>query len=212
MLRVVLWAEHSLSLVPLTPVTGGLSCTHQQSGRTQPFVISEAVAPVLINFSKNKERKCLCSTSHLSAGVQRWYHICQAHLAWQSLTHTPGGMWCCCQGLSAHGGFSRDCRESGGCLLLRRFLQLSCCFYLVFLVSSPCYCASAVTSENRDLLSRGMALPPQMPLCLNRLMLSVASCSKYPRFVPPALWVAACTCCQADLYEITKFLILFDLK
>lgn len=173
--------------------------------------VSEAVAPVLM-FWKNKERKYLSSTSRRSAGVQKRYHVCQAHLAWQSLTRAPDRLWCCCQGLSARGGFSRDCREPGGCSFLGKFLQLSRCFYVVFLVSCPCCCVSAVTSENRDLLSRGMALPPQMPSCLNMLVLSVASCSKYPKFVPPALWVAACACCQADLCEITEFLVLFDFK
>lgn len=110
------------------------------------------------------------------------------------------------------GALPRTAGSPGSALSLQKLLQLSRCFYLAFSLSSSRYRTPAVFGKDRDVLPRAMALPPQMPSRLSTLMLSVASRSKYPTFVPPALRVAVCACCQADLCEITEFLILFVLK
>lgn len=125
MLWAVLQAELTVSPVPLDE--GVSPEPHQQFGRTQSCWVSEAVVLVLINFWKKqgKERKPLSSASHLSAGVQRGYHLCQVHLPRQSWTQEPWGMCCCLQRPPACGGSPKGCRELRVCLVLAGILQLS---------------------------------------------------------------------------------------
>lgn len=158
MFEAVLDAEHPLTPVPLA-LCNRKSLLHPI---TSPAGHSPIVVPVLINFCKNKERKDLFQP-HVWVLVFKDNAASAQHISFaRALPRNEAGCAAASEPPCSWELFWGQ-RGAQGLRCPHKFLQFSCCFYLVVLVSSHHCHTLAVTSEDRDLLLRGMALPPWMP-------------------------------------------------